>query len=106
MMTVMDTIVEIHIPLVETPGIPEGSHPFPWIDRIDDFLVDLEEAEDYDESEEYDGAHVFFVTGAPETVLLAVASRVAALPGVPGGAFAVVSDQEAEEIGVGRRVEL
>ncbi|WP_232838520.1 hypothetical protein [Streptomyces geranii] len=102
----MDIVVEIHVPLEEVPATPEGSHPFPWIDRVDDFLADLEEAEDYDESDEYEGAHVFFVTGAPEAVLLAVASRVAALPGVPGGAFAVVSDQAAEEIGVGRRVEL
>ncbi|WP_329277190.1 hypothetical protein [Streptomyces sp. NBC_01451] len=102
----MDTIVEIHVPLGKVSATPDGSHPFPWIDRVDDFLVNLEEAEEHDESDECEGAHVFFVTGVPEAVLLAVASRVAALPGVPGGAFAVVSDQEAEEIGVGRRVEL
>ncbi|MEW2121851.1 hypothetical protein AB0945_43435 [Streptomyces sp. NPDC005474] len=56
--------------------------------------------------EEYEGAYVFFVTGAPEAARLAVASRVAALPGVPGGVFAVVTDEGAEEFGVGRRVEL
>ncbi|WP_327694740.1 hypothetical protein [Streptomyces sp. NBC_00459] len=102
----MALIVEIHVPLEEGPVTPEGSRPFPWIDRVDDFLVNLEEAEEHDESDEYEGVHVFFVTGAPETVLLSVASRVAAMPGVPGGVFAVVTDEEAEEIGVGRRVEL
>ncbi|MFD8719030.1 hypothetical protein ACFV2H_13695 [Streptomyces sp. NPDC059629] len=38
--------------------------------------------------------------------LLAVASRVATLPGVPTGAVAVVSDEEAEEFGLGRWVSL
>lgn len=102
----MDTIVEIHIPLEEASGTPEGSYPFPWIDRVEDFLADLKEAEEYDKGEECDGAYVFFVTGAAEADLLAVASRVAALPGVPGGVFAVVTEEGAEEIGVGRRVEL
>ncbi len=82
------------------------SPPFPWIDRIEDFLADLEEGEEWDVGEEHDGAYVFFVTGAAEADLLAVASRVAALPGVPGGVFTVVTDEGAEEIGVGRRVEL
>ncbi|MEH0423191.1 hypothetical protein [Streptomyces sp. B21-083] len=37
----MDTIVEIHIPLQEPSGTPEGSYPFPWIDRIEDFIAGL-----------------------------------------------------------------
>lgn len=105
-MPVMDTIVEIHVPLEEPSGTPGGSYPFPWIDRIEDFLADLEEVEEYDVGEEYEGAYVFFVTGAAEADLLAVASRVAALPDVPGGVFAVVTDEKTEEIGAGRRVEL
>jgi len=35
-----------------------------------------------------------------------VAADVAALPGVPQGVFAIVTDDEAEEMGVGRRVRL
>ncbi|MDX2540352.1 hypothetical protein ACOT81_14820 [Streptomyces sp. WI04-05B] len=42
----MDIIVEIHVPLETVPVTPEGSRPFPWIDRVDDFLVNLEEAEE------------------------------------------------------------
>jgi hypothetical protein len=75
----------------------------------EDFLVGLEEqgeAEVFDDGEEDAEASVFFVTGADEEDLLAVASRVAALPGVPAAAFAVVSDGEAEEFGLGRRVAL
>ncbi|MDW4907373.1 hypothetical protein RB628_18940 [Streptomyces sp. ADMS] len=102
----MDTIVEIHVPLEEASGVPEASYAFPWIDRIEDFLADLEVGEEYDEGEQCEGAYVFFVTGAAEADLLAVASRVAALPSVPGGVFAVVTEEGAGEIGVGRRVEL
>ena len=108
-MPFMKTIVEIHVPLEEAPGTSEGSYAYPWIDRVEDFLADLEEegeAEEYDDGEQCEGAYVFFITGAAEADLLAVASRVAALPGIPGGAFAVVSDAGAEEAGVGRRVEL
>ncbi|KAB2594375.1 hypothetical protein [Streptomyces arboris] len=103
------TIVEIHIPMPPTPDLPDGSSPYPWIDRVEDFLVDLEDEggmEVHDEGEEGEDAYVFFVTGAADEELLAVASRVATLPGVPAGAFAVVSDDEAEEFGRGRRVAL
>ncbi|MGW1713560.1 hypothetical protein [Streptomyces sp. NPDC002156] len=48
----MDTVVEIHVPLEEPSGAPEGSDPYPWIDRVEYFLADLEEAEEYDEGEE------------------------------------------------------
>lgn len=51
-------------------------------------------------------AYVFFVAGAGEAGLPAVAARVAALPGLPAGAFAVVGDDGAEELGLGRRVAL
>ncbi|MEW5536831.1 hypothetical protein [Streptomyces cyaneofuscatus] len=103
------TLVEIHVPLPPTPDPPDGSFPHAWIDQVEDFLVDLEDeggVEVHDEGEEYGDAYVFFVTGAAEEELLAVASRVATLPGVPAGAFAVVSDDEAEEFGQGRRVAL
>ncbi|MER7486117.1 hypothetical protein ABTY20_09475 [Streptomyces sp. NPDC126497] len=102
-------VVEIHVPLLPTPNLSDGAYPFPWIEAVEDFLTGLEDQGDVevlDEGEEYGDAHVFFVTGAGEARLLAVASRVAALPGVPTGTFAVVSDDEAEEFGLGRRVTL
>ncbi|MER7185279.1 hypothetical protein ABT404_38460 [Streptomyces hyaluromycini] len=102
-------VVEIHVPLLPTPGLPDGSYPFPWIDEVQDFLSDLEdqgEVEVFDEGEEDGDVYVFFVTGAGEGRLLTAASRVAALSGVPAGTVAVVSDDEAEELGLGRRVAL
>lgn len=102
----MDIVVEIHVPLREAPGTPEGSYPFPWIDQVEDFLAEQEAAEVYDDGEEYDEAYVFFISGAAEEDLLAVASRTAGLPGIPSGVFAMVTNDEAEEIRLGRRVEL
>mgnify|MGYP007010097149 FL=1 len=102
-------VVEIHVPLLPTPGLPDGSYPFPWIEEIEDFLSDLEDKGDvdvFDEGEEDGDVYVFFVTGADEGDLLAVASRVATLSGVPAGAVAVVSNDEAKEFGLGRRVTL
>lgn len=109
MSPVTTTLVEIHVPMLPTPDLPDDSSPYPWIDQVEDFLVDLEDEggiEVHDEGEEHGDAYVFFVTGAADEELLAVASRVATLPGVPAGAFAVVSDAEAEEFGRGRRVAL
>ncbi|MFP1625368.1 hypothetical protein ACLB9X_09320 [Streptomyces sp. 5K101] len=102
-------VVEIHVPLLPTPNLPDGACSFPWIEEVEDFLAGLEDqgdAEVFDDAEEYGDAYVFFVTGAGEGHLLAVASRVATLPGVPTGTFAVVSDDEAEQFGLGRRVTL
>jgi hypothetical protein len=95
-MPVMDTIVEIHIPLEKPPGAPQGSYPFPWIDRVEDFLADMEVGEEWDAGEEREGVYVVFVTGAAEADLLAVAARVAALSGVPSGVFAMVTDAGGE----------
>lgn len=105
-MILMDIVVEIHVPLRQDPGAPEGSYVFPWIDQVEDFLAEQEAAEVYDDGEEYDGVYVFFITGATEEVLLAVASGTAGLPGIPSGVFGMVTNDEAEEIGLGRRVEL
>jgi hypothetical protein len=106
---VAETVVEIHVPLVSPADLPDGSYPFPWIRVVDDFLADLEqrgEIEVFDEGEEVGRAYAFFVTGAKLDDLLAVAAQVAALATVPAGAFAVVTDDEAEEMGRGRRVKL
>ncbi|MFI1444968.1 hypothetical protein [Streptomyces fructofermentans] len=102
-------VVEIHMPLLSTPDLPDGAYPFPWIDDVEDFLSDLEDQGDvdvFDEGEEDGGVYVFFITGASQGDLLAVASRVATLPGVPAGTIAVVSTDEAEEFGLGPRVAL
>ncbi|MGA3490379.1 hypothetical protein ACK8GG_20495 [Micromonosporaceae bacterium DT55] len=104
-----NTIVEIHVPLVAASGIAEDEYAFPWIDDVQDFLADLDEqgdVQEYDNGEEYGDVYVFFVTGVCEEAMLAVASRVAALDRVPAGAFAMVTDDEAEEFGMGRRVDL
>jgi hypothetical protein len=105
-MSLMETVVEIHVPLREAAGTSEGCDPFPWIDQVEYFLAEQEAAEVYDDGEEYGETYVFFVTGATEEDLLAVASRVADLAGLPSGVFAMVTSDEAEEIGLGRRVEL
>ncbi|BCB89295.1 hypothetical protein [Phytohabitans suffuscus] len=105
----MADVVEIHIPLVPAPNLVPGSYPFPWIDRVDDFLVELEdagEAEVYDDGEEYGDVYIFFISGASEAGLLDAASRVATLSGVPAGAFAMVTTDEAPDFGRGRRVDL
>ncbi|MBO3747578.1 hypothetical protein J5X84_15990 [Streptosporangiaceae bacterium NEAU-GS5] len=102
-------VVELHVPLHPTPGRAETDYPFPWIDEIEVFLFELEQEGEvaiFDDGEEFEGAYVFFLTGADETGLLAVASRASCLDGVPMGAFAMVTDDEAAEFGRGRRVDL
>ncbi|MFF0470577.1 hypothetical protein ACFYPX_24465 [Micromonospora zamorensis] len=102
-------VVEIHVPLRPAPGLADDEYPFPWIDDVEDFLADLDEqdgVEEYDDGEEDGDVYVFFITGADESGLLRVASQVAALGRVPAGAFAIVTDDEAEEFGMGRRVAL
>jgi hypothetical protein len=106
---VAETVVEIHVPLVSPADLSDGAYPFPWIRVVDDFLAELEqrgEIEVFDEGEEVGRAYAFFITGAKLDDLLAVAARVAVRPTVPTGAFAVVTDDEAEEMGRGRRVQL
>ncbi|WP_440072289.1 hypothetical protein [Streptosporangium sp. OZ121] len=103
------TVVEIHVPLREAPGLAKTEYQFPWIDEIEEFLFALEqqgEVEVFDDGESFEDVYVFFVTGADESALLAAASRVATLDGVPAGAFAMITDDEAEEFGLGRRVDL
>lgn len=102
-------VVEIHVPLVPAPDVPAGEYAYPWIDDVEDHLAGLEEAgrlEVHDEGEEVDGDYVYFVTGAAQDQLLEVASQVADREGVPAGAYAVLSSDDAEEIGVGERVDL
>ncbi|GAA2692679.1 hypothetical protein [Actinoplanes palleronii] len=105
----MALLVEIHVPLTPTPGLKPWEYPFPWIEQVEDFLIELEEegtAESYDEGTEFRACFVFFLVGATEAGLLAASSRVATLKGVPAGSFALVTDTEAPEMGTGRRVDL
>ncbi|MEV4517171.1 hypothetical protein AB0K00_50485 [Dactylosporangium sp. NPDC049525] len=105
----MADVVEIHVPLVPAENLAPDGYPFPWIEQVEDFLVQLEDegaVEVYDDGEQHGGVYVFFITGAEEAGLLAAASRVAALDGVPPGTFAMVTDDQASEFGMGRRVNL
>ncbi|GIE82998.1 hypothetical protein Aph02nite_89480 [Actinoplanes philippinensis] len=98
-----EVVVEIHVPMVPVSG------PHLWIDRIEEFLTELEEGGDVevpDDGEEFGDVYVFLLGGAGEEELLAAASRAVSLPDVPAGAFAMVTDDEAPEWGLGRRVDL
>ena len=104
-----EPIVEIHVPLTPSEDVAPGAYPFPWIDDIEETLALGAEDGDYelyDDGEELGDEYVFFLTGTRESVLLDVATAVATLPGVPEGAFAVVTDEDQQELGTGRRVEL
>jgi len=103
-----ELVVEIHIPLV-APAVEVDDVLHPWIDEVLDYLDDVEsrgEAVIIDEGEEFEGAYVFSVADAPERALLKIAGRIAELPGIPTGVFAVVTTEHAEELGRGRRLDL
>ena len=96
----MAVLVEIHFPMTADDE---------WIDDVGDYMIDLEEElgiEEYDDGEEYGDVYIFFIAGASEKTLLAAASRVATREGVPAGAFAMVTDTQAPQFGMGRRVRL
>ncbi|GAA3566942.1 hypothetical protein [Kribbella ginsengisoli] len=110
-------VVEIHIPLVETrvrllddPGSEEAPEPgleveFGWISVVEDYLAKREESgefELYADGEELGGDYLFFLTGADEQTLLAIAADVARLPGIPPGPYAIVTTDDSDEPGVGR----
>ncbi|WP_305783801.1 hypothetical protein [Symbioplanes lichenis] len=97
----MAVLVEIHVPL--TGDVVE------WVDDIGDYLIDLEEElgiEEHDDGEEYGDVYIFFIAGANERTLLKAASRVATRKGVPAGAFAMVTNTNAPQFGLGRKVRL
>jgi hypothetical protein len=106
----MSLLVEIHIPLPTPEEVEAGAseHPVVWIEKVEDFLAELhgEELEVFDDGEQDGAVYIFFIAAADEQTLLAAASRVAVLDGVPTGAFAMVTDDAAEEFGMGRRVDL
>jgi hypothetical protein len=80
--------VEIHVPLTPLIGLPEGEDPFPWIDEVMDYIAELDERGEaalYDDGGEFGDVYVFLINAASEERLLAVAARIADLPGVPAG---------------------
>lgn len=58
----------------------------------------------YDDGEEFGDEYLFVVSGASESELVALAKKVAALPGMPAGVYATVSNSGAD-MGAGRRVD-
>jgi hypothetical protein len=99
-------VVELHVPLVPASDLPAGSYAYPWILKMDEGEIELGDGvEEYDSGEESGEYYVFLLTGADEDVVVAAAGRLAARPEFPSGAFAIVSDEEAEEFGIGRRVD-
>ena len=96
----MAVLVEIHVPMTDDVE---------WIDDIGDYLIDLEDEfglEEHDDGEQYGDVYIFFIAGASEKTLLAAASKVATRKGVPEGTFAMVTDTNAPQFGMGRRVDL
>lgn len=106
----MALLVEIHIPVPNPEEVEAGEHEHPivWIEKVEDYLAKLhgEELEVFDDGEQDGDVYIFFIAAADELTLLRAASRVALLDGVPAGAFAMVTDDAAEEFGMGRRVDL
>lgn len=104
-----DLIVELHVPLLPVKGLEEGEYQFPWIDDIEETIAELEDAgvlQAHDDGEEVGDHYVFFLTGASEDRLLDAATKLANLDRVPAGAFAIITDSDSEEPGVGRKVTL
>ena len=96
----MAVLVEIHIPMTADNE---------WIDDVGDFMIDLEDElgiEEHDDGEEFGDVYVFSINAADENTLLSIANRIANLPGVPTGVFAMVTSVEADSFGEGRKVEI
>ena len=93
-----DATVEFHIPLTPTPGAGEDEYRFPWIHEIEDAISALEDDSvlEMEDADEQGDDYVFTLTGAGEERLIAAASRLANLDGVPAGAFAMVDDRRVE----------
>lgn len=103
----VELIVEIHVPLTATPGLGKDEYQYPWIDDVEDYLVQLptSDGEMFDDGESLGEEYLFFLAYAPESQLIEVAKEVAKLPRVPAGVYVVLSDTD-KAMGEGRRVEL
>lgn len=104
-----ELVVELHVPLEPDKDVPEGDYRFPWIDDIVEAIAELEDTTDtelYDDAEEFGDHYVFFLTGPDEASVISSAGALATRSGVPAGVFAMVSDSDAAEFGLGRRVDI
>ena len=106
-----DLVVEIHVPLTvaRESALGPDDDPYPWIDDVMSYLEDLDDRGQItiiDDGEESEGAFVVSLADAPEQTLVAVAVRVAGMAGVPTGVFVMVTDDLAEGLGTGRRVDI
>jgi len=102
-------VVEVHVPLTADADAAEGESRFPWIETLVEFTTELDEDSEIfvvEEGDVFNDAYVIVITGADESTLTGVATRVANLPGIPTGVFAVVTDADADELGQGTIVEI
>ncbi|MCD0450696.1 hypothetical protein LO762_16085 [Actinocorallia sp. API 0066] len=86
-------VVELHI-----PRPTDDPDPDEWAEEIESFLADLEEIGEIEvpaDPETRAAVHVFYLTGPDPDMLLAACAQAAALPGVPRGAYAVVTAEPA-----------
>jgi len=102
-------VVEVHVPLTPDTNATEGETRFPWIESLVEFTTELDEAGDIfvvEEGDVFNDAYVIVITGADEATLTGIANRVASLPGIPTGVFAMITDADAEELGQGIMIEI
>lgn len=98
----MADIVELHVPMTPTPGVPEDEYQYPWIDDLQEAVTDLVDAgvlEEDDSAEQIDDDYVFYLTGTTEDRLVAAANRLSILDSVPAGSFAITPSGERIELG-------
>ena len=102
-----ELVVEVHVPFERMPGADDDESDYPYLETIEEYLfaLDGEHGEMYDDAEEFGDEYLFFVSGASEPELIALARQIAALPGVPSGVYVTVTDSDAD-MGSGRVVEL
>ena len=102
-------VVEVHVPLTPDTNAAEGETRFPWIESLVEFTAELDEAGDIfvvEVGDVFNDAYVIVITGADEATLTGIANRVASLPGIPTGVFAMITDADAEELGQGTMIEI
>ncbi|EPR76864.1 aspartyl/glutamyl-tRNA amidotransferase subunit B [Leifsonia rubra CMS 76R] len=102
-------VVEVHVPLTADTDVVEGESRFPWIETLVEFTAELDEIGEIfvvEEGDIFNDSYVIVITGADEATLTGVANRVANLPGIPTGVFAVVTDSDADELGQGTVIDI
>lgn len=101
--------VEIRIPLLSSIAPENGKYAYPWIEDVQDFLSELDELGECslaDDGEEVEESYSFRLTGRTSDSLLAIASRVARIAGVPCGVVAILTEEDGEGSGRENRVQV